>query len=845
MPRFHCSSASARTIILMKKKPMSVSGSAVNNLENQALSQLNAGKYKEAIELYKKLLKDADNSDWRQQLAYCYLQRASAFAARGMYKEALGLWENYSQQAQPPYEKYDHYLAWLIQTKNPANIQSALQRLSARQLDKDYPGLAALLGLLIITRHPEFQQALPQDADFMAHLGVVRTALQAYQDNNPAGVEEALKQLPYRSAFRDFRTLLKAALTLPASPGEAQSLLDKIPANSPYAQTASLLQTCTLNGRALVREMARFNRQQRGLIGDIMGLDQKQSDFIEQLSRHKDRLSDKLKFNLAAQYRSLCGPESARRFCFALLTRYPAGQRDFEKLFGPIDEFEHNRLKALACEQENNDAEYYWRQCIRILARERDPGNDLKIALILRHLAEQQPDSEEKNQLLVESLQYDPDDRASYLLILDYYGQSPDTAESYKQWLDDTLARFPLDLEVLTLAVQAAMRDNAYKKASQYARKILKIDPLNTFAKQTLFACHLARARKLIQGKKYPAVEQEIQQAEDLKMGKSYALQMQLMRGLFCFAAQDKPQGLQLIAEALDKLNTDPVNMHFQAAMEAQLTNLPVATLLRELPPARDYLLSGQELARLIERLKQYGRDADSRERLHKALDKVKAPLKKSLQQQDYDEALLLTLCEALDDIRHFELLRHCVKVAQAKWHKPIWNYYLVYAGTSGCPERCSYGQILSLETNREVARLEKDHRTMMLIDHYLKRYHEAHPSMGLGFFDSLLPPDEQPGAEDPFDRLFGHLPDEIFDKLNKKLEALAKKTSPERLVQELAGVVGDDSKLMQAIMLDPDLFTALMIVKAAGDLGINIDVSVDDVLACFDVGKKPGRFPF
>jgi hypothetical protein len=64
-------------------------------------------------------------------------------------------------------------------------IQENIQQLSAQQLDKEYPALAAVLGLLILTEHPEFALDLPQDSMFIAHLQQVKMALQAYQDNNP------------------------------------------------------------------------------------------------------------------------------------------------------------------------------------------------------------------------------------------------------------------------------------------------------------------------------------------------------------------------------------------------------------------------------------------------------------------------------------------------------------------------------------------------------------------------------------------------------------------------------------------------------------------------------------
>jgi hypothetical protein len=832
----------------MKKNQAPASGAPGDSPENKALSLMNSGKYKEAIGRYKKLLHDTDNSTWRRQLAYCYLQRALAFATKGMPKEALVLWENHSQHTQPPYEAFDHYVTWLLQTNNQTRIQACLGQLSAQQLDKQYPALAAILGLLMMTDYPEFAQALPQDSALIAHFKVVQAALQAYQDNDLEAVNTLLKQLPYRSAFRDFRTLLNAAISASISTAQASSLLAKIPADSAYSQTARQLLAITCSGSALVQEVEPFNHRQRRIIGEIKGLNKKQIEFIEQLNKQKDRLTDKAKFNLTIRYQSLCGSEIAQIFCHGMLTSYPAGRRDFNKNFGPLSEFEENRLKALTYEHKGEwyDVDYYWKQCVQALIRE-GAGNALKIALIFRHIAAQQGDSE-RNQLLIESLEYDPQDRDSYLQILHYYSQQQETADNYNHWLSKTLKEFPQDIDVLTLAIQSATRNKAYKKATQYALKILKLDPLNTSAKHVLFSSHLANVRRLIQGKKFHLVENEIHQAEDLNIGKAYIFQTQLMRGLYCFSGQDKKDGLQQISESLSKFNMDPVNAHFQVAMEALLTGLPVSTILRELPPARNHLLSEPELMRFIQRLKQYALEEVNQEQLHKAVEKVKFALKKSLQQQDYDEKLWLTFCETLDNIKHFELLRHCAKLAQTKWKKPIWVYYRIYSDANGNPEQCTFRDFLRLEKIQEKASQENDHRAMVLIDKFLDRYYKVHPEAGFGFLEDVFGSSEQQDDfEDPMDKLFIHLPEDVFYRLNKKIKILIKKTTPERLIRELGIVAHDNNNILLAMMQEPDLFSSLLIIKAADDLGIDIGVSVDDVLECFAVKNQtsPNSFPF
>ena len=158
----------------MKNKPLSTpkaSDPDIRVLENQALSKLNAGQYKEAIDLYKSLLKRANNADWREALAQCYLQRAQAFAAKGMVKEALVLWENYAQNAESPHQALDHYISWLLQTNDMAKVKICLGQLSAQQLDEHYPDLAGLLGLLIITGKVNCQDTAAEGFRFHDALG--------------------------------------------------------------------------------------------------------------------------------------------------------------------------------------------------------------------------------------------------------------------------------------------------------------------------------------------------------------------------------------------------------------------------------------------------------------------------------------------------------------------------------------------------------------------------------------------------------------------------------------------------------------------------------------------------
>ncbi len=816
-----------------------------DSVKQQAQAQLSVGKYKEAIELYKKLLQVSDDGEWHEKLAYCYVQQALTLAEKGMIKEALGLWENHRQYAQAPYAAYDQYIIWLILSKNKASIQENIRQLSVQQLDKESPALAAILGLLALTEYPELALDLPQDSAFIAHLQLVKTALQAYQDNNRIKLGEALKQLPYRSAFRDLRTILNALIALPDSVEKAQELLAKIPTHSAYSSFAQVLLVSTFEGAELAKNLVELNHEQRNITSNIKGFNKTQLEFMAHLTRQHENLSDKVKFNIAVQYQSLCGIEFAKNYCQQILASYSAGQKDFKKSFGAVDEFEENRLKALLCERVNNsyDAEYHWRLCIKVLITQNTTENGLKIALILRHLSEQEKPAE-KTDVLIESLQYDAEDRDIYLQILSYYQQA-EAAKDYKVWLSKALEKFPQDTDVLMQAVQEATRNKTDKKASQYATKILKIDPLNTFAKQTLFASHLASARRLMREKFYHLVEKEIVLADALNIGKASVKQTQLMRALLCFASEDKEQGLQLIVDALAKLHTDPFSMYFHASMATLSAGLPVDIILSALPSANDYLLSEDEFTQFMQLLEQFMYEADNNEQSRGALDEIKAPLKKALTEQGFAESIFLSLCKILEKLEHFELLRHCAKLAFSQWEKPIWMYYRVYANNDGKPEDCSFREVMSLKYYHEQAMQDKDFQTGMMLEKLLDRYYQVHPQRKKGFLEDLFAINSEEKKLDRMEVLFAHIPDEVLMKLNTSIESLSKNTSVEQAVTDLMQTADNKKNIMQAMMQDPDLFSALMVVKAADEQGINIDVSIEGVLECFDVGKNTGSFPF
>lgn len=812
-------------------------------LERQALSLFQRAEYQEASKLLLRLLASSDNHEWQQKLAYCYLQSAMGFAEKGLYQDAVLQWDNHRRYTQNSDSTYPNYIIWQILSQNKANIQVSLKQLTAEQLDKQYPALAAVLGRLILASHVEWEAYLPQDAVFLVHLTCVRAAFKAYQDQGQT-FKDALQALPYRSAFRDLRSVLNAVeLSNKAGQREqAVAQLAKIPVYSAYFPVARLLLAYTANGSELAQQLLKLNYQQRRLIVDIKGFNHTQMEFIEHFCRQQSNLSDKVQFNLALQYQSLLGNEFTQQFCQSLLAVYPAGRKDFNQQFIESSDFEENRVNALSCEQDNNlhDAVYYWNLCIHILKNE-PTDQDLKIALILRHMAEFEAEGEARTELLIASLEADVKDRDCYLQIINYYSQQANSGNTYLSWLNTTLTQFPDDIEVLTFAVKVAISNNCNEKAGQYATQILSSDPFNRYAKLTLFAIHMAQAQSLMRAENYVMVDQEMCKAEKLSLDNSYTLQIQIIRALLCFAMQDKALGLQQVRVTLEAIHSDPVNLYFHAANAALLCGLPVTTILHALPEANEYLLTEQALVALTGQLNQHADNNDDLNVLLPALDYVMSPVQQSISEQSYTEQTLLNFCKMLDKIKHFELLYHSAKIAQRYWQTPIWVYYRVYAHHKGVVVDYSYLDVQRLQKAKTRAKKDKDLSTALLLTQLLDAYFAEHPQRNLGLLEGLFGFDthNQNANDDTLDKLFGHLADGVLIELNRSAETMTQTMTAENIITAVMPQVDNNEAMLLAVMHTPDILSALMLLQAATELHIDIDVDIEDVLELFGIAEN------
>jgi len=828
----------------MKKAIQNIyTGLSQSALAQKAQAHYAAGRYKEAADAFKELLKQADNPEYRRCLADCYLQRARTMAEKAMFKEACVLWENYAACGPEPLQGRDGYVIWLLAGKSHAKAYAELASFDARRLEEDYPEFAAYLGALLLAGMSDLLSHLPEDAPLRRHWQSVEQALAALRGGDREACEQALKNLPFRSAFRDLRTVLKAQMHA-GDALDTAAVLAKIPQASPYRPLADACLAYRRQGAEFVAALAALEHQQRRTLAHARRLTAKQLNLLDSLIKHSAQLNDKMRFNLVLQYRELFGSAAAQAYCLGALQDYPAGQKDYFKHFAVTDPFEQNRLQALLYERDKkfSDAAFHWDRCLEILKRQR-PAQDKKVALILRHMAEYAPYRDAAT-FLADSLEYDPDDRDTYLALLALYqGRLADPAK-YQHWLEIGLARFPGDTDLLVRAAKSAAERKAFKKAAGYAKALLKIDPVNTLAKQLLFANHMAHARRLLKGEKFHLVEKELQAAEGLSVDKGLRRQAELLRGFYRWQAQDKKQGLQLIVDTLATLNGDPLNMQFQAHMEAGLLDLPTAALTRALPPVKAYLLSAPELQRLIDSLEYYDEQLEDRTCLFKALDKIKTPLKNSLPWLLGHDELLLSWCQVLAKIGYYELLKHCTKLLNDKRLRPVWTYYRILAECQGDAGRMEIMAPYHLHIALEQARTENDRKTAILIERLLD---QAAGLRNPFLFEDDADDFEQAFDDDPVDDLFGHLPAPLMHRIDKGLESLMKKYSSEQFADKMLRDYGAriGRQRLAVLLMNEDFFWTMAFYVAAEALKIDTGVTIEDIVKHFEDDTPQFQLPF
>jgi len=744
----------------MPKKKKISQNTSIETLQVNAAKLLAMGHYKEAIESYKRLLKKESRDEWQTALAKAYLRRAQSLANKGMYKEAAVLWENRANLC--PYKKsLDQYIYWLIRAGRYIRAVRFFTESAEHLPDNAIQQLQAQFGALLLAGCSDVIEAFPQDTPLLKQYALIRDALQAYFQGDDKIVEASLKKIPFRSPYRDFRPILKALLLIEVDPNAANQLLEKVPADSVYAQFAALVRIVGQDGETLLTALSKLSEQEQLFIAGLKGWDKEQFKVISMLQTAAKRDgSPKALLEVVTASRKILGDNYSCQFCLALLPSYPAGVKFYENKFGSLSAFEKNRITALKYERQEQSemADRYWRLCVENLKQSTEEGNRLKAALIMRHLVEIAErsgeifDDYQVPEDLAESLRLDPDDKASYLKLIQWYNHENDK-KSYHKWVDTAVKQFPQDSEVLLTGIESATRKKAFKKAARFAKTLLKVDPINVKARQIARFSHISHARKLIKLGKYELARKELEQGAHFEKNQHSGI-VQINQGLLELQAEgfiqpvtrrrstrrkSKSSESDLFelqqAKKYKLKNQKPIELlqegfnlaggtlcgFFRIIVETKSQQLEPANILPLLPKLdKRYLPTQHEVLELLSLINAYSEESLT------FLTEAVVPLTTLLQKTaefDFSQEEMLSLCECFKKLEHHELVRQFAENALKRWpEQPIFVYYQIYSQSHS---RKSFWHISNSDMDRLTQAADKateqgDQRTAMMIVKFL-----------------------------------------------------------------------------------------------------------------------------
>ena len=431
--------------------------SAAVSPATRARQALDAGRYRDAIEFFKDLLKSERRPEWVDALAQSYAGRAAELAGKGMFPEALVVWRNRSSLCDKPLvEGGSPYLEWLMRA---GEHDAALRLLISADADPSTAAdLETRLAAVALTAPDGTLAQLADDRPLRRHRAAALASIAACCRGDRADLDEQLRTIPFRSPYRDLRFILKALLLVGDDPSQAADLMARIAVDGPFEKLAAVVRAALLPGSRWLVPMLALDEEGRQLLLDLKGCpDNRRALMFEvaALARLGTPPTPAKVLDLLLR-RGRVLPTSAARLCRRLLPYGAKRLAEYRSAFGQLAVAERECILALAIEQDGGGwIEEHWLRAVDLLSPpDKAP---LHAALILRHLYEvivgdADADDSECIDWLERSLLLDPDDRATHLKLIRIHRQAKDL-QAARASLDRALASFANDPAVLLLSL--------------------------------------------------------------------------------------------------------------------------------------------------------------------------------------------------------------------------------------------------------------------------------------------------------------------------------------------------------------------------------------------------------
>ncbi len=728
----------------------------------RAQQALDEGRFRGAIADFKVLLKSAERGEWREGLATAYLGRARELAAKGMLKEALAIGEVRRQLCSEAPLDPEH-LGLLLRSGQTAEAVR-LYRQAEQSLDRQtLAGMRCRLAALYLSGVSGLEDGLPPDDPVVAHGAPARAALDAWCRGDDEAAAQALAGIPFRSPYKDWVQILKALIKASADTFAAQALLQRVPDDSAFAPLAGAAGLALLPESAFPDALAQTGEAAQRFAAVLRGWSQDRMKLWAEL-RHAGVAAQGLA-RIMDRHRKVLGEEWVRHHGLRLLVDdFPRSLKGSPVLGGRrLTLFEQDLVEAWVAEEEGDPWNILdiWRDVIQRLHHPSPPppGSDdaLRIALIQRrldtrwHLLDRPVDPHVSEQLapaaqiqLEESLFFDPDDLPTHIRLIAYH-RARNRLRDARRLLDLALTRWPGDVDLLGEALETAVAGGAFKKAAGFARRVLKLDPINTRARNNLLESHLSHARKQLLKGRTDLAERELELAAQWAQGEKAEVRLGLLRGFLALDG-DRQSGEAQLRALVTRLG-DGIRGQLALALEAVRLGRVLGTFMKRLGLPRIKQPQREDLLGFLRDLRE---QLDTGNEIPREIPAFFEPALKraaglKLAQQECEAA-----CETLRRCGLHQARSAHARAALKRWPGlPVFELHAFEAKHAGRYWTTGAADITQLENALIQARNDGDTRTAHRIGELLEQVAfmpPLGPRIPAGFPEE--PPSEEPPPE-------------------------------------------------------------------------------------------------
>jgi cellulose synthase operon protein C len=707
----------------------------------RATEALRLGDFKQAIELFKRLVKQDARPEWRDALIKAYVGRARILAAKGMFEEA----ETALNKATAPDggvldpQLYVQCLVKRGQLHKAAELAVKYignDKVAASTLPK-FAELAAALWLAApVTLVPPTDQK-SEAGKWVEHAAAAQQSLTAWIEGKPPNeIDQFLSRIPLRSAFRALRLILKSLMIAADDPPRARQLLDGIAPESAFASLRLAVEAALPGGPAEAAAMPiPPSKAQQVFAAEVKRLPSDASQSLVRLAKAERGGPGALLSFLASQPGTLPA-DDVKCACLNLLPRAPHRLRLFESTFGPLSEFDRNRVLALAAEAGNDweRAEQCWTIAAQSSERTAAMESRLSAGVIYRHLARLAHEHSEiegergsefpEIEYLERSLRADPDHLPAVLRLIGLY-RTHRRDRDWHRLAEDAVQRFPEESAVLLQAVDSAIARKAYKKAVGLARKLLTLDPINQAARQRMIELHISHARKQIRSRRTDLAWKGLAEATEWERSGAPSFLLQINQGLVGLELGQKPDAEALLRQGVE-LAGGGVPGWFRASLEHALMNAGAASaaLLREeLTQAQQAAAPTKEGIQAVVSAMSCKEARESEKAAAGLIFRIRGWLLKG-SVLAWSAAEFHPIAEMFGRVNAYDLLGDYAKAAGRREPNKdaTWRYYQVVARAMGDPDRLSFAEREELFDMEEAAASRRDFHAVNRIQRFVRR---------------------------------------------------------------------------------------------------------------------------